>query len=64
VGYCKDADLFTATGDTVGPLPWRGMPAYPFGPAGERPEDPAYKAYLREYQTRPAGNVSNREALN
>ena len=21
VGYCKDADLFTATGDTVGPLP-------------------------------------------
>ena len=32
VGYCKDADLFTATGDTVGPLPWRGMTTYPFGP--------------------------------
>jgi hypothetical protein len=25
VGYCKDADLFTATGDTVAPLPWKSM---------------------------------------
>jgi hypothetical protein len=55
VGYCKDADPFTAASDTVGPLPWRGMPAYPFGPEGERPDDPAYRAYLREFQTRPAG---------
>jgi hypothetical protein len=52
VGYCKDADLFTAAGDTVGPLPWRGMTSYPFGPEGQRPEDSAYRAYLREYQTR------------
>jgi tetratricopeptide (TPR) repeat protein len=57
VGYCKDADLFTATGDTVGPLPWRGMKSYPFGREGQRPEDAAYRAYLREYQTRPAGNA-------
>ena len=35
VGYCKDADPFTAASDTVGPLPWRGMPAFPFGPEGE-----------------------------
>ena len=55
VGYCKDADPFTATSDDVGPLPWRGMPAYPFGPEGERPRDPAYAAYLREYLTRPSG---------
>jgi tetratricopeptide (TPR) repeat protein len=52
IGYCKDADPFTATSDTVGPLPWDGMPPYPFGPEGERPRDPAYEAYLREYQTR------------
>jgi tetratricopeptide (TPR) repeat protein len=53
VGYCKDADPFTAASDTVGPLPWRGMPdEYPFGPAGERPRDDAYRAYLSEYQTR------------
>ncbi|GIW89108.1 MAG: hypothetical protein KatS3mg108_3432 [Isosphaeraceae bacterium] len=52
-GYCKDADPFTAGSDTVGPLPWRGMPDhYPFGPEGERPRDPEYEAYLRTYQTR------------
>jgi len=55
IGYCKDADPFTAASDDVGPLPWRGMPAYPFGPAGERPRDSAYTKYLHEYQSRPAG---------
>jgi tetratricopeptide (TPR) repeat protein len=55
VGYCKDADPFTATSDTVAPLPWRGMPAYPFGPEGERPREPHHAEYLREYLTRPAG---------
>ena len=53
VGYCKDADPFTAGSDTVGPLPWKGMPAtYPYGPEGERPRDPAYDLYLKTYQTR------------
>jgi tetratricopeptide (TPR) repeat protein len=55
VGYCKDADPFTAASDTIGPLPWKGMPSYPFGPEGERPEDPAYREYLRTYQTRSVG---------
>src|SRR5262249_39400742 len=50
VGYCKDADLGTAASDTVDPLPWKGMGAYPFGHEGRRPEDPAYRAYLWEYQ--------------
>ncbi len=54
-GYCKEADPFTATSDSVGPLPWKGMGHFPFGPEGERPIDPAYSRYLREYQTRPAG---------
>jgi hypothetical protein len=52
VGYCKDVDPFTARSDTVGPLPWRGMPDYPFGASGERPVDAAYERYLSEYQTR------------
>ena len=30
IGYCKDADPFTATSDDVGPLPWKQMPAFPF----------------------------------
>jgi tetratricopeptide (TPR) repeat protein len=55
-GYCKDADPFTATSDTIGPMPWKGMGPYPFGSDGERPADPAYRAYLREYQTRVIGN--------
>jgi hypothetical protein len=54
-GYCKDADPFTARSDTVEPLPWRGMPAFPFGSDVQRPTDPGYEAYLRAYQTRPAG---------
>ena len=59
VGYCKDADPFTATSDTVEPLPWRGMPAFPFAPGVVRPADAAYEAYLREYQTRPAGGTKH-----
>ncbi len=52
VGYCKDADPATASSDSVLPLPWRGMGAYPFGDAGRRPMDAAYRDYLRAYQTR------------
>ncbi len=54
-GYCKDADPFTATSDTVEPLPWRGMPAFPFAPGVRRPDTPEFQEYLREFQTRPAG---------
>jgi tetratricopeptide (TPR) repeat protein len=57
-GYCKDADPLTAGSDTVGPLPWKGMPAFPFGPEGERPRDAAYQAYLDTYQTRAVGEPS------
>jgi hypothetical protein len=54
-GYCKDSDLATASGDRVGPLPWRGMRSYPYGDAEARPQDAGYRTYLKEYQTRPAG---------
>jgi tetratricopeptide (TPR) repeat protein len=55
IGYCKDADPFTATSDSIEPLPWRGMPAFPFGPEVKRPANPAHDAYLRAYQNRTAG---------
>ncbi len=55
VGYCKDADPLTALSDSVEPLPWRAMPPFPFSPETHHPDDPSYQAYLREYQTRPAG---------
>ena len=54
-GYCKDADPYTATSDDIGPMPYRGMPDYPFGTDKNRPVDPAYKLYLETYQTRQAG---------
>ncbi|WP_435019235.1 FG-GAP-like repeat-containing protein [Tundrisphaera sp. TA3] len=56
VGYCKDADPFTAASDSVGPLPWERMPPFPFKEGEGRPTDPAYEAYLRTMQTRPAGS--------
>jgi tetratricopeptide (TPR) repeat protein len=54
-GYCKDADPFTATSDTIAPLPWRGMPPFPFSAGVKRPDGPGYESYVRAYQTRPAG---------
>lgn len=54
-GYCKDADPFTVTSDTVGPMPWQGMGDYPFGPDGERPVDEEYQRYLDTFQTRAVG---------
>ena len=52
VGWDKDANLATAEGQTVEPLPFRGMRTYP--PAGEdQPAaTPAREAWLRHYQTR------------
>ena len=56
IGYCKDADPLTATGDQIDPLPWRAMPEFPFVKSDtKRPVDAAYQRYLDEYQTRPAG---------
>jgi tetratricopeptide (TPR) repeat protein len=59
-GYCKDADPFTAGSDTVEPIPWHGMPAYPFDRQITRPRDPAYETYLRAYHTRAAGGELSR----
>jgi hypothetical protein len=51
-GYCKDSGLFTATGDTIEPLPFQGMSAYPYGQGEHYPADPAHDKYRREYNTR------------
>ena len=52
IGWDKDGDLNTVLGDTVEPLPFRSMSAYPIPPGDLPPDTPAYRAYLREYQTR------------
>jgi tetratricopeptide (TPR) repeat protein len=53
-GWAKDADSNTAFGDSVEPLPFHAMSAYPYG-SGERfPDDSTHEAYRRTYNTRPA----------
>ena len=59
-GYCNDVDPFTAAGDTIEPLPWRGMPAFPFAAGVTRPAGAAHDDDLCEFQTRPAGGVEQR----
>ena len=47
--------LFTATGDTIEPLPFRTMTKYPYGPNEHYPADATHQEYLRKYQTRKVG---------
>jgi hypothetical protein len=54
-GYCKDCAPFTATGNTIEPLPFRGMSTYPYGPREHYPRSPAHQAYQRNYNTRRVG---------
>jgi len=51
-GWIKDADLNTALGNTVGPLPFHAIKQYPYAPGEQYPSDPAHQRYLREYNTR------------
>jgi hypothetical protein len=53
-GWAKDADANTAFSQSVEPLPFHKMTAYPY-PSGERyPDDAAHRAYRAEFNTRPA----------
>lgn len=54
-GYCKMAGLLTATGDTVGPLPFHGMSNFPYPATEYYPNSPAHQNYLRTYNTRRIG---------
>lgn len=54
-GYCKDTGPFTATGDSVEPLPFRAMSNYPPGPGEKYPDTPLHRAYLKRYNTRQVG---------
>ena len=52
VGWVKDADLNTAYGNTVSPLPFHGMKSYPPGPGDSYPVSDELKKYNQEYNTR------------
>ena len=53
-GYAKDGEPNTAYSATVGPLPFRSMSNYPPDQSSPAAESPAYREYLRKYETRPA----------
>jgi tetratricopeptide (TPR) repeat protein len=50
-GYEKDMDFYAYHGDSVDPLPFREMPAYPY-PGQDFPDDPEHLNYQLEYNTR------------
>ncbi len=51
-GWIKDADLNTAFGNTVEPLPFHAIKEYPYAPGEAYPIDSAHQRYLQEYNTR------------
>lgn len=57
VGWDKDCDPNVILNDSVGPLPFRGMTRYPYGPEEAAPDSPAYRQYLQTYQTRPMNRL-------
>lgn len=52
VGWVKDADLNTAAGHAVAPLPFHDMSRYPYGPEEAYPDDEEHRSFLGEYNTR------------
>ncbi len=52
VGWVKDGDLNTATGQTVEPLPFHGMSKYPYGGEESYPSDWEHSLYQKKYNTR------------
>jgi Tfp pilus assembly protein PilF len=51
-GYCKDMDLYTAYPDTVEPLPFQAMSAYPYAETESFPDTERTRAYRDRCQTR------------
>ena len=53
--WMKDADLNTAAGGTVTPLPFHRMSRYPYGAEEAFPSDAAHRRFLETYNTRRGG---------
>ncbi len=51
-GWDKDGDINTLTSQTVEPLPFHGMSAYPYPDNEHYPDDAAHRRYQLEYNTR------------
>ena len=53
-GWAKDADANTAYSQTVEPLPFHGMSAYPYRANERFPNDAVHNEWRKKYNTRPA----------
>ncbi|MGA8026839.1 MAG: FG-GAP-like repeat-containing protein [Bryobacteraceae bacterium] len=53
-GWAKDADANTAFSQSVTPLPFHAMSAYPYKQNEHFPDDAEHAEYVRDYLTRPA----------
>lgn len=53
-GWAKDADPNTAFSQSVNPLPFHAMSAYPYKRDEQFPADIEHRRYVRDYLTRPA----------
>lgn len=53
-GWAKDGDPNTAASQSVEPLPFHGMSAYPPPPGEAAPDGPRHRAWRSEWNTRPA----------
>lgn len=54
-GFAKDMDFYESLSDTVEPLPFHSMPAYPYGPGVRYPASAEYLRYRLTYNTRYIG---------
>ncbi len=57
VGWAKDGDFNTAHSQTVEPLPFHGMSAYPYPKPEHFPDDTLHQDWAEQYNTRPALRV-------
>ena len=51
-GWDKDGDINTLTSQTVEPLPFHGMSAYPYPEDEQYPDDEIHRRYRQKYNTR------------
>ena len=63
VGWVKDGDLNTASGNKVLPLPFHEMSRYPYSADEHYPQDAEHQNYLKEYNTRIVSTESFRMAI-
>ena len=63
VGWVKDGDMNTATGNTVDPLPYHGMESYPPAEGRSYPDDRELQEYNRQFNTRLVGEEQGVEGI-